>query len=191
MLTCRYTRARIAAFINQELPVNARRYVARHLDTCADGRAQYEAQKALRYTLMAEVPRLGQPAAEALDTVWSRIVADLQAPVPPPPAATPLRTAAFGFAAALMGLALMLPLATRLAPLDALPRPPRPVISTEQTGTTSEAVLTASAQATQVAFMVHYEPSIEAYNTPALAKPATPEAANLAQGTPEPQIQKS
>ena len=190
MLKCRYTRSRMTAFINQELPINARRYVARHLDECAACRAQFEAQKTLRQTLMAEVPRLGQPSVGALQNVWARIADDLQAPAPAP-VRTPFRTAACGFAAALFGLGMMLPLAAQFAPVDAQPRPlrPAPVVETN-TDTTSEAMLTASAQATQIAFVLNYKPSIEAYNTPELVEPATPEAAQTVQVTPRSQIQK-
>ena len=193
MLKCRYTRARIPAFINQELPVNARRYVARHLDECPVCRAQYETQKTLRHTLMAEVPRLGQPANGALDMMWSRIATELQTPTLPAPTRTSaLRSAAYGFAATLAGLAMMMPLAAHLTPMDPLPRAVRPAPVTHvSTDITSEALLTASAQATQVAFVVDYEPSIDAYNTPELADPATPEAAPTSQGTPQPQIQKT
>jgi anti-sigma factor RsiW len=189
MLKCRYARARIPAFINQELPINARRYVARHLDECPACRAQFEAQKTLRHTLMAEVPRLGQPTSGALENVWSRIAADLQAPAVPPPPRTPFRTAAYGFAAALFGLGMLLPLAAHFAPVDAQPRFFRsaPVVRTD---TTSEAMLTASAQATQIAFVLNYKSSVEEYNTPELAEPATPEAAQTVQVTPRSQIQK-
>jgi hypothetical protein len=193
MLKCRYARARIPAFINQELPINARRYVARHLDECPACRAQFEAQKTLRQILMAEVPRLGQPTSGALENVWSRIAADLQAPAAPLPTRTPFRTAAYGFAAALFGLGMMLPLAAHFAPVDAQPRQPRPapIVHTDtDTDSTSEALLTASAQATQIAFVLNYKPSIEAYNTPELAEPATPEAAQTVQVTPRSQIQK-
>lgn len=191
MLKCRYARARIPAFINQELPINARRYVARHLDECPACRAQFEAQKTLRQTLMAEVPRLGQPTSSALENVWSRIAADLQAPAAPLPTRTPFRTAAYGFAAALFGLGMMLPLAAHFAPADAHPRQPRPapVVRTD-TESTSEAVFTASAQATQIAFVLNYKPSVEEYNTPEIVEPATPEAAQTVQVTPRSQIQK-
>lgn len=192
MLKCRYTRARIPAFINQELPINARRYVARHLDECAACRAQFEAQKSLRYTLMAEMPRLGQPATTTLENVWARVSADLKAPAEPKPSFLPtLRTAAYGFVAALMGLAMLMPLASHLAPAEALQiRPARPVPAVK-TDTTSEAALTAAAHATQIAFVLDYEPAADVYNTPELAQPATPEAAQAVQGTPEPHIQKS
>jgi|GEM_PF-645221 len=191
MLKCRYARARIPAFINQELPINARRYVARHLDECPACRAQFEAQKTLRQTLMAEVPRLGQPASGALANVWSRIAADLQTPTLPAPSPTRFRTAAYGFTTALFALGMMLPLAAHFAPADALPRQPRPapVVRTD-TDTTSEAMLTASAQATQIAFVLNYKSSIEAYNTPEIVEPATPEAAQTVQVTPRSQIQK-
>jgi anti-sigma factor RsiW len=190
MLKCRYARARIPAFINQELPVNARRYVARHLDECPACRAQFESQKTLRHTLMAEVPRLGKPTSGTLENVWSRIAADLQAP-PPAPTRTPFCTAAYGFAAALFGLGMLLPLAAYFGPTDALPRQPRPVpIAQTDTDITSEAMLTASAQATQIAFVLNYKPSIEAYNTPEIVEPATPEAAQNVQVTPRSQNQK-
>lgn len=191
MLKCRYARARIPAFINQELPINARRYVARHLDECPACRAQFEAQKTLRQTLMAEVPRLGQPASGALENVWSRIAADLQAPAASHPLRTPFRTAVYGFSAALVGLTMMLPMAAHFAPVDALPRQPRPapVVRTD-TDSTSEAMLTASAQATQIAFVLNYKSSVAEYNTPELAEPATPEAAQTVQVTPRPQTQK-
>ena len=189
MLKCRYVRARIPAFINQELPINARRYVARHLDECPACRAQFEAQKTLRQTLMAEVPRLGQPASGAWANVWSRIAADLQTPALPAPAPTRFRTVAYGFAAALFALGMMLPLAAHFAPADALPPRPAPVVQTD-TDTTSEAMLTASAESTQIAFVLNYKSSIEAYNTPEIVEPATPEAAHTVQVTPRSQIQK-
>jgi hypothetical protein len=192
MLKCRYTRARIPAFINQELPINARRYVARHLDECPTCRAQHEHQKTLRHTLMAEVPRLGQPTAGTLENVWSRIAADLNAPAAPAPHLPVLRTVGYGFAAAMVGLALLLPLGSHFAPVQDSPRPVRslPIVRTDTTDSTTQAVQTASAQATQIAFVLDYELSIEEYNTPELAEPATPEA-TASQGTPQPHIQKS
>jgi anti-sigma factor RsiW len=189
MLKCRYTRARIPAFINQELPINARRYVARHLDECPACRAQFEHQKTLRHTLMAEVPRLGQPTAGTLENVWSRIAADLKEPAPAPTHLPVLRTVGYGFAAAMVGLALLLPLGSHFSPAQELPRPVRslPIVRTDST---TQAVQTASAQATQIAFVMDYERSIEEFNTPDLPAPATPEA-TVSQGTPQPHIQKS
>lgn len=193
MLKCRYTRARIPALINQELPLNARRYVARHLDECPTCRAQYEHQKTLRQTLIAEVPRLGQPTAGTLENVWSRIAEDLKTPAAPAPSHLPvLRTVGYGFAAAMVGLALLLPLGSRFAPAQELPRPVRslPIVRTDSTEGTTQAVQTASAQATQIAFVIDYDQTIEEFNTPELPEPATPEA-TVSQGTPQPHIQKS
>lgn len=172
MLTCRYTRARLTAFINQELPASTRRYVARHLDHCPACRAHYKAQKGVRQTLMIEVPRLGQPAPQTLATLWTQITADLQQPAPTVTVTATRRPMLYGIAAGAASLMLLASMALHWhAPYTALSlSQPAPLSQADET---SPALLTA---ATQIAFVPSYEALADAYKTPEWASLSTPEA---------------
>jgi len=77
---CRYTRARLNAFINRDLDVAARRLVGQHLDVCAACQAQYERQRQSAQELTRELPRLGAPNKPQLNLIWAQIQQQIEQP---------------------------------------------------------------------------------------------------------------
>jgi predicted anti-sigma-YlaC factor YlaD len=80
-LRCRYTKARLSAYLKQELSVNHRRYVARHLESCPECQQRYQTMKQLSTELDRELPRFGAPTQQQLNAMWGNIQAELNAPI--------------------------------------------------------------------------------------------------------------
>jgi anti-sigma factor RsiW len=105
-LRCHYTRARMAAFIRQEMPAPQRRYIAHHLRHCQVCQAHYERDRRVAEELMRELPGLGRPNSAQLLKMWGNINSQLAAP----PAAPAFRWR-YGAVVMCMLAMLMLPLA--------------------------------------------------------------------------------
>lgn len=173
MLQCHYTRARIPALINQELPQHTRRYVARHLDQCAACRAEFERQKAIKQELIRELPRFGKPNASALDRIWLQVQADLS-PVPPSkPTRLPMKSYSFGGILAGLLLVLLLPIAGSGNTMH-VPNHPAPQTIILTTTPTNRAAVT---EPTVIALVVQTAPVKTDLPTILDNTPATPSAA--------------
>jgi anti-sigma factor RsiW len=99
-----YCKARMAAYLDGELPAHAHRRVARYIDECPACYAEYARQRDLRRDLLASMPALGQPAQPSLDRIWSAVQQDLAAPTPPP------RRLRYGVVIAAIALMLFVPM---------------------------------------------------------------------------------
>lgn len=125
-LACRDCRALLAAYIERELPLEARSRVAAHIDGCDRCHASYVRQRELAAGLHAGLPALGRLDVARAGVLWSAVRSDLTASRRP---ALPSGQARMSLAVLLMAAALLLPWlgsTGRLAALS-LPLPPTPV----------------------------------------------------------------
>jgi len=79
---CRYTRARLNAFINRDLDVTARRLVGQHLDVCDDCQAHYQRLRRSAQELERRLPQLGAPNKPQLNLIWAQIQQEIEQPRP-------------------------------------------------------------------------------------------------------------
>lgn len=173
MLQCHYTRARIPAFINQELPLQTRRYVGRHLDRCPACRAKYEQQKTVKQELVRALPRFGQPDNLALERIWNHIQAELKPEPPPKRAPISFKSYSMGGLVAGLLLILLLPLAGSAGSM-AVPNHPSPqTLALTETPTNR----VADAAPTRIAIMAQTAPSKTDAPNILDNTPATPAAA--------------
>jgi anti-sigma factor RsiW len=105
--TCRYCEARLTAFIHGELPLKARRRIARHLDECPTCYARYLRRRDLADELSRHIPRIGQPERGQLQRVWSGIQAEM---TPTPRALYLRRSPRYGLVTLVLLLVMLLPL---------------------------------------------------------------------------------
>lgn len=76
-LRYRYAKARMTAYINGELSVNARRYVARQIDSDPRCRAEFNRQRAIKEAVEYKLPAMGRPEKSQLDSMWANIQTQL------------------------------------------------------------------------------------------------------------------
>ncbi|MGB1288479.1 MAG: anti-sigma factor family protein [Aggregatilineales bacterium] len=181
-LSCRYNQARMPAFVSGDLPVETRRFIARHMETCPACRAEYERQKAAARNFTREMPVFASPLESRLDTLWASIAQELKQ-TPAPETALPQQSATmppklrYGFAVMMFIVAIMvMPSALRYG-VDAqpgVPSQPVPQLLIETPARTETALSTL--RPTAIAQMQQTE-SVEINTTPALLEntPATPE----------------
>lgn len=79
-LMCRYTQARLQAYIDRELSQHERRLVGRHIDTCDRCQTAFTRQRTIRDDLQRVIPRVGQLQSAQLDGMWSAIAGQLDQP---------------------------------------------------------------------------------------------------------------
>jgi anti-sigma factor RsiW len=128
--TCRYCNAQMAAYTHGELPLKARRRIARHLDECSACYAKYNEARELNQQLGYFVPLIGQPHAPQLQRIW----AGVQAGMTPPPNKQnryPL-SLRYSFVAFMLVLTFLLPLTlgNRNVPFSVPSQPKPPAVTT-------------------------------------------------------------
>ena len=69
----RYCRARMVAFLNEELPPDSRRRVARYIDECPECYQEYICQRDLHKELKRQLPVLGRPRSAQTSRMWAAI----------------------------------------------------------------------------------------------------------------------
>lgn len=104
-LKCRYTRAKLPAFVNRELPARTRTHVAQHIDECEDCYRAYVHQRHLAREVMQGLPTFGTPTEPALDRMWTNIEQEMARPAA---ASWPPRRLSLGYGLAVLALALLL-----------------------------------------------------------------------------------
>jgi anti-sigma factor RsiW len=163
---CRYTQARMTAYLNGELLPKARRRVTRHLDVCSTCSAYYVREREVKRDLERHVRLVGQPQGPQLQKLWMAI----QQEINPPAAQRRTNPASYGFAALVLILMLLVPatLGNRNVPfsLEPRPAPALAVTGTPKTGGTQSATtialkLTGESDAT---------PNLALQNTPEASK---------------------
>lgn len=182
-LRYRYAKARMAAFVDGQLPQNTRRFVARLIDEDPRCYQEYIRLRENKQTLERDLPRLGRPDAGTLDALWHSIEQEMTAPADPAPAATRQRYAVlslrYGVGVLLLLWALILPAlwsGGTASPVQSMTRQPSPVRNITLTPATA-AQDTPEAAPTLVALMAQTETHATAkletdlHNTPASATP--------------------
>jgi hypothetical protein len=115
-IRCRYTQARMTAYIKKDLPAFQRRYMARHIDKCPHCHALHRQQASIAKELEIELPRLGTPTRPQLDKMWSNIQTQL---ANPPIIQTPHTRWQYGMVAVMMLVLLTVPFMVGSRNLDA------------------------------------------------------------------------
>lgn len=174
----RYAQARMAAYVNGELPPKTRRFVARIIDEDPRCYQDYLAQRQAQQELQRTLPLVGKPAAGQLDGLWQQISAEIESPETiqqPSLLLKPSYSLGYGLAAGFLLLLLTLPYAMGAGGVtaSAVPRQPQPhAIVTEEAPTFTVSVsatptavaLRTEAQGTQIA-------RSDLHNTPAAKTP--------------------
>ncbi len=129
--TCRYCQAQMTAYIHGELPLKARRRIARHLDECPTCYARHDKARELDQQMRYSVPLIGQAQTPQLQRIWAGIQADM---TPPPPERTryPL-SLRYSFVALVLVLTfflLPLTLGNRNVPFSVPSQPKPPAVVT-------------------------------------------------------------
>ena len=126
---CRYCQSHLNAYIEGELPLKARRRVARHLDECPTCYHVWLKHRDLSENLERFVPMAGQPGAPQLQRIWESIEATMQPSSLSRPRHLRMR---YGFAMLMMALGLLLPLTlgNRNVPFSVPSQPAPPTAAT-------------------------------------------------------------
>jgi hypothetical protein len=91
-LKVRYCRARLAAYLNHELPPHARRRVARYIEEEPACYAEYIRQRDLQRELIDHMAYFGQSQNEQLSRMWTAIQMELSPAARPRPVIQSPRT---------------------------------------------------------------------------------------------------
>ncbi|MCY4248417.1 MAG: hypothetical protein OXE95_12680 [Chloroflexi bacterium] len=73
----------MARFVAGDLCDASRRRIARYIDECPDCYHEYARHRALGYKLSRQLPALGRPSQQQLDSIWLALQSELAAPVKP------------------------------------------------------------------------------------------------------------
>ena len=76
----RYCKVHMAQYLSGDLSDTTRRRIARYIDECQDCYDEYIRQRNLANQLERELPRLGRPSAQKLDSMWASIQAEMATP---------------------------------------------------------------------------------------------------------------
>ncbi|MCA9913575.1 MAG: hypothetical protein KC496_09515 [Anaerolineae bacterium] len=176
----RYARARMAAYVNGELPPKTRRFVARIIDEDPRCYQAYRIQRQAQQELQRTLPLVGKPQAGQLDALWQQISTEMELPEPeviqqPGIRFKPSYSLGYGLAGGFLLLLLTLPYAmgAGMVTASAVPRQPQPhAIVTEEAPTFTMSV---SATPTAVAFHTEIQGTeiarSDLHNTPAAKTP--------------------
>jgi len=176
----RYARARMAAYVNGELPPKTRSFVARIIDEDPRCYQAYLIQRQMQQELRRTLPLVGKPAAGQLDALWQQISAEIEtpeseAPQQPRSRLKPSYSLGYGIAAGFLLLLLILPYAmgSGVVSASAVPRQPQPyAVVTEEAPTFTVSV---SATPTAVALRTEAQGTeiarSDLHNTPAAKTP--------------------
>lgn len=77
-LKYRYCKARMAAYLDGELSLDARRRVSRYIDECPDCYREYVRHRELRRELSYRMPLFGMPRTGQLERIWAGIQENVQ-----------------------------------------------------------------------------------------------------------------
>jgi len=151
--TCRYCEARLTAFIHGELPLKARRRIARHLDECPACYAKYQRQRDLADELSRHIPLVGQPRPGQLLRMWSAVQAEMS---PAPRALLMRRSPRYGLVTLMLLLVTLLPLTMGNQNVAFGSLPTQAVPASVSTGTPKlQGVLTKSVSPAAIALMTN------------------------------------
>lgn len=149
-LKYRYVKARLAAYLDGELPANTRRFIAREIDENPLAYREYLRARQTKQALERLLPSFGKPETGQLDAIWANIQGELQQESRPRRPLRPQFSFAYGFAVIVIAMLLLAPLAfdTHRASASALPSLPAPEILTTSPAITEAQVTTVALGAT-------------------------------------------
>jgi anti-sigma factor RsiW len=157
-LRYRYATAKMAAYVNGELPLKTRRFISRFLDEDPRVYEEYIRQRQTKLELERQLPVFGRPQQKQLDSIWTAIQAEMNAPDKSditPTATRPRYSLGYGLAVVLCALALLVPLAFDTSRANASAVPEKPLPETVEFTTPSHD--TPSAQPTSIAVAARTE----------------------------------
>lgn len=149
-LRYRYVKARMTAYLDGELPVKTRRFIARQIDENLLCYEEYIRARQTKQTLERELPTLGRAGNKQLDNIWANIQSELQAPETRPVVAhRPRFTWGYGLATIVLAMILLAPFALDVSRVHVtVPQHPLPDFAVTQTSPARNA----ATHATSVAF---------------------------------------
>ncbi|MDQ7024468.1 MAG: hypothetical protein Q9P01_13315 [Anaerolineae bacterium] len=108
-LRYRYAKIKMTAYINGELPTHTRRFIGRLINDDERVYNEYIRQRQTQRDLERQLPTLGRPDAERLDSMWANIQTQLNAPHSPtaPNTTGQFYSLSYGVALGLCVMALM------------------------------------------------------------------------------------
>jgi anti-sigma factor RsiW len=149
-LKYRYVKARLAAYLDGELPAKTRRFIARQIDENPLAYQEYIRARQTKQSLERALPSFGKPESGQLNAVWANIQREMQKEERPPRnrRLRPQYSFGYGFAVVLIALLMIAPFAfdAQRVSASSVPSQPSPELQT-----TSPAIT--EAQATAVAFV--------------------------------------
>ena len=107
-LRFRYTKARMTAYLNDELPAQTRRFIARQIDSDSRCYDEYIRQRQTKNELDRTLPSFGRADRQQLSTIWANIQADLAKPLDPNPVTTKRPTYQLGYGVCIVVLVALL-----------------------------------------------------------------------------------
>lgn len=168
-LKYRYTKARMVAYLNDDLPSHARQRMARYIDSDSRCYAEYMRQKHAAQEIERDLPRFGTPDAGRLNAIWTQIETELTAPPAPQPRVIRKRDVfGYGMAMAVMMLVLITPawVNAKLQAATMLPSQPAPHIVRNETAAPSRNATPTHQSVMLLTEPVHKQPVLYLQNTP-------------------------
>lgn len=112
-LQYRYFKARLAAYLDGELPVKTRRFIARQIDENPLAYQEYLRARQTKQELESSLPIFGKPEIGQLDAIWANIQDELQKEARPSltKKLRPHYSLGYGLAVMLIALLLLAPFA--------------------------------------------------------------------------------
>lgn len=135
-LRYRYVKARMAAYLDGELPVKTRRFIARQIDENPLCYQEYIRARQTKQTLERELPVFGRAGQKQLDAIWANIQAEMQTRETRPVVTNrPRYTWGYGLAAIVFAMILLAPFALDASRVNAatIPQHPLPEVAVIET----------------------------------------------------------
>jgi len=168
-LKYRYTKARMVAYLNGDLPSHVRQRMARYIDGDKRCYAEYVRQKQAAQEIERDLPRFGTPDAARLNAIWTQIETELTAsPASQPRVIRKRYVFGYGMAMAVMLLILIAPawVNTRLDAGTMLPSQPAPHIVRNETAVPARNATPTHQSVVLLTEPVHKQPNLYLQNTP-------------------------
>ena len=127
-LKYRYVKARLAAYLDGELPASTRRFIAREIDENPLAYREYLRAKQSKQELERVLPTFGKAEAGQLDAIWTNIQGELQKEERPAKVRRlrPQFSFAYGIAMMLVAMLILAPFAFDAQRVSAASVPSQP-----------------------------------------------------------------
>lgn len=177
-LRYRYVKNRMTAYLDGDLPVKTRRFIARQIDENPLCYREYIQAKQSRQEIERSLPTFGKAENGQLDTIWANIQAELNQPEtgPAPMMMRPRYSLSYGVAMIIFAIIMLTPYALDVRRADESPVPQHPL--PEQVVRNTSPAGTPVAETRAIAFVVNTDSQVETQASNRLSVPLqnTPEA---------------